>query len=127
MILTDLELTDKLFREIMILSGTDYNIHSKTTLFETIRWLYEYRKYLIEANKSSTSNDKKPLEFYVWLVKNTKYIDDYMRLLKIYKMFLLENTDQPNDNMYKNHIKPEKVIDMEKLKQIMREEGFIFL
>jgi 5'-3' exonuclease len=31
-ILKELEMSDKLFREIMILSGTDYNINSKTSL-----------------------------------------------------------------------------------------------
>ena len=41
----DLEMSEQIFREIMVLSGTDYNIHSKTSLNETIRWYYEYMKY----------------------------------------------------------------------------------
>jgi flap endonuclease-1 len=120
-ILDDLEISDKLFREIMILSGTDYNIHSKTSLYESIQWLYEYKKYI--ANHQP--NEKKPLEFYVWLVKNTKYIDDYLHLLKTYKLFILENNCIEHDN--DNNICKNTDIDMNKLKEIMREEGFMFL
>jgi flap endonuclease-1 len=119
-ILKDLDLTDKLFREIMILSGTDYNINSKTNLFETIQWLYEYKKYIIEKENKK----EKPDDFYIWLVDNTKYIDDYFKLLKIYNMFLL---DTSNNNIFKNYMKAEKNIDMNKLKVLMREEGFLFL
>ena len=70
-ILTDLKLDKKNFRDIMILSGTDYNINSTTNLTETLRWFYEYEKYKI---KNKEGGDEKPLEFYVWLWKNTKYI-----------------------------------------------------
>jgi len=56
MILGELNLSDKLFREIMILSGTDYNIKSKTSLIETIKWFYEYNEYLSDSNN-------KPNEF----------------------------------------------------------------
>ena len=114
MILEELNISDKLFREIMILSGTDYNINSKTSLKESINWFYEYNKYL------SNSNNKQ-LEFYVWLIKNTKYIDDYSSLLKTYKMFILENSILDID------INIEKKIDMDKLKILMKNEGFIFL
>ena len=114
MVLGELNLSDKLFREIMILSGTDYNIKSKTSLIETIKWFYEYNEYISNSNN-------KPIEFYIWLIKNTKYIEDYYSLLKTYKMFILENS------MLDIDISFQKNIDTNKLKNIMKKEGFIFL
>ena len=125
-ILTDLELSNKLFQEIMILSGTDYNIHSKTSLYDTVMWLYEYRKYLKNYSNKDKETTKKPLEFFVWLVKHTKYIEDYSRLLHIYKMFILDISEDTSIPIYKNHIVPYG-INMNSLKHIMRDEGFIFL
>jgi len=82
-ILSDLEMTEKEFCQIMVLSGTDYNIYSETCLAETIKWFYEFKKYCF--------NQKCSLDFYEWLYKYTKYIKDYDNLLKIYQMFQLTN------------------------------------
>ena len=113
----DLEMTEQIFREIMVISGTDYNIHSKTSLKETIRWYYEYVKY---QNK----NKEKPLGFYVWLVKNTKYVEDYKQLLNTYKMFLCNNCHEFESwRGLKIDVKP---IDYCRLKEVMEPEGFVF-
>tara|TARA_B000000557_G_scaffold23301_1_gene17552 strand:- start:514 stop:1485 length:972 start_codon:yes stop_codon:yes gene_type:complete len=77
-ILTDLKMDMKIFREICVLSGTDYNIRSNTSLNETIRWYEEYLK------------DKSDKDFYTWLLKYTKYISDVENLHKIYQMFCLK-------------------------------------
>jgi hypothetical protein len=82
-ILNELELSEEQFREIMVLSGTDYNIYSETSLDETIKWFYEYRKYC--------SQNKPRMKFYDWLYKYTKYIKDYDNLLKTYDMFQITN------------------------------------
>jgi len=82
-ILNDLEMTQRHFCEIMVLSGTDYNMNSNTSLTETIKWFYEYKKYL-------SNNSEKPLEFYVWLVKNTKYVSDFLHLLITYQLFQID-------------------------------------
>jgi len=119
-ILDELNMSEKNFCEIMVLSGTDYNIHSNTSLNETIRWYREYNKYRM---KNETIN-KISFGFYVWLIKNTKYIDDYKTLLQTYQMFQM--------NCYKDLINwehidiPEKNMDTESLKNIMEKEGFIF-
>ena len=44
-ILLELDLSEKEFCEIMTISGTDSNIHSTTTLHETLKWFQEYKKY----------------------------------------------------------------------------------
>lgn len=120
-IFTELEMTDRHFKEIMVLSGTDYNLHSNTSLTETINWFYEYKKYCnIQKN-----NNSKQLEFYVWLVKNTKYVGDFTKLLRTYQLFQIENNDDLKqwDNLV---IEPREQ-DIEKLKKIMNVEGFLFV
>jgi flap endonuclease-1 len=110
-ILRDLEMTDKQFCEIMVLSGTDYNTRSNTCLNETIKWFYEYQKY--------ASNRDNPQGFYVWLYRNTKYIEDYLTLLRTLQLF------QCSDEMPESL--PSKSIDMRALKQIMSKDGFVFI
>jgi 5'-3' exonuclease len=90
-ILADLNMDMKTFRQIMVLSGTDYNPQpppsmssSSTTisLHETMKWFYEYKKYIKYRNHHHGSYD-----FYEWLLKYTKYIQDYSKLTHIYDMF----------------------------------------
>ena len=119
-ILNDLEMSDRHFREIMVLSGTDYNTKSKTTLNESIDWFYKYNNY----KKLFESTELKPLEFYVWLVKNTNYVDNYLKLLKTYQMFQLKNANQ-----YAHLIQetPEPtMLNISLVQEIMRKEGFVF-
>jgi 5'-3' exonuclease len=81
MVLIELEMTMKIFKEILVLSGTDYNIHSNTSLDQTIDWLYKYRQYC----KNQHNIHKK--SFYEWLTINTNYIDNYEQLMHIYRLF----------------------------------------
>lgn len=115
-ILSELEMTEKQFCEIMVLSGTDYNINSNTSLKETINWYYEYMKYL--------SNTNNPYGFYVWLLKNTKYITDYKKLLSVYKIFQFHNSTELEN--WRNIKLDEKPLDKIMLKEIMEKEGFVF-
>lgn len=115
---SELEMSEQIFREIMVLSGTDYNIHSKTSLKETIRWYYEYVRY-----RERTAPEK-VLGFYIWLVKNTKYIVDYKELLNAYKMFTCNNC---HEFIPWNDVEPAVLpMDIEKIKEIMKSAGFIF-
>jgi arsenate reductase-like glutaredoxin family protein len=116
MILKDLEMSGKQFCEIMVLSGTDYNIHSNTSLKETINWYYEYVNYC--------KTTIKPYGFYVWLVKYTKYINDFKNLLNIYKIFQIDNDVDLENYKYIDFI--EKPFKKDKLVSIMEKEGFIF-
>lgn len=81
-ILSELEWSITLFREILVLSGTDYNIHSTTSLEQTIKWLYKYKRYCRQQNASKKS-------FYEWLIIYTNYIDNYEELKHIYEMFII--------------------------------------
>jgi hypothetical protein len=116
-ILSELDMTENRFCEIMVLSGTDYNINSNTCLNETIKWYYEYMKYANNVNN--------PYGFYVWLLKNTKYITDYSRLINTYRIFQFNNnTDLEN---WDNIEVIEKELNNVALKEIMGKEGFVFV
>jgi flap endonuclease-1 len=110
-ILKDLEMSENIFCEIMILSGTDYNIHSKTSLKETIRWYYKYLDYYYRSKKEN----KIISTFYTWLVQNTKYITDYNNLLRIYQIF---NNDDLKE--WDNMEIPDKKMDLLLINEIMK-------
>ena len=82
-ILKDLNMSFTIFKQICILSGTDYNIHDNNSLIETLRWYREFKKSIIELDH--------PYCFYNWLWKNTKYIKNYNNLINIHCLFNIEN------------------------------------
>ena len=116
MILNDLKMREETFREIMVLSGTDYNINMETNLYDTMKWFDKYNKYLLQNKDLSNIN------FYEWLKDNTEYIKNNEMLKKTYDMFLVENydfSDVPTEFI-------KKEMNMENLKNILFKEGFIF-
>jgi flap endonuclease-1 len=89
-ILQDLGMTMTTFRQIMVLSGTDYNLSPQVSLHETMKWYYEYKKYLNtrrQWDKRVTDRGQPAIDFYTWLLKYTKYIQDYPKLMHVYEMF----------------------------------------
>jgi len=119
-ILSDLNMSSQIFNEIMILSGTDYNINNETSLNETVKWYYEYMKY----SEKELKNNKQPYSFYVWLIKNTKYIKNYELLLRTYQLFQLEKNDCLDNYKTENNVIN---INFEKLYNVMEKEGFLFV
>ena len=111
-ILSDLDLTLNEFKEICVLSGTDYNSNDKTNLFKTL----EYFK-LFKMNNMGYNN------FYEWLDITTNYIDNIYELYNTYNMFRTD--DICVKNLKINRVNKE--VDMNKVKEIMEPEGFIFL
>jgi hypothetical protein len=113
-ILKDLNLNLDAFREIAVLSGTDYStMKSSQTTTVSLQATYTY------YTKYKKSGSSQP--FYEWLVQHTNYIDkmDCDNLYKIIKMFMLE---AKSFDEFCN-----KTIDMTLLKTIMRKEGFLFI
>lgn len=119
-ILEDLEISKKNFIEIMVLSGTDYNIKTNTSLLQTMNFYNDYNKY----SKVCTESELKPLEFYVWLIKNTSYIENFKKLLHTYQMFQINY--QIDLEKWSNVEIHEKPVNMDAIKNIMVNEGFVF-
>ena len=119
-ILTDLKMSMTEFRQITVVSGTDYNINEETNLIETLRW---FREYTNEMNKQ-TCNETNKISFYTWLVSKTKYVRNYESLSAIYEMFVLDNSSYPE--LDELNITLNQNYDVNKLHEIMKEDGFIF-
>ena len=117
-ILTDLDMSETEFCEIIMLSGTDYNATTNTSLYETLHWRDEYCKYKLDNNAPR-------LGFYIWLLKNTNYITDYNGLINVYRLFQ-GRRELEYDNM---NFKPNanSVRDIDAMRNLMKDEGFIFL
>jgi len=128
-ILEDLNMSQKEFKDICILSGTDYNINSNglknevnISLQLTLKHFNEYKK----QNDKDTIKTKDKNSFYDWLLKNTNYITDYDLLIKIGKMFDLTQNHENLDLFKKIRISNGPIID-ECIKEIMKDEGFLFI
>jgi len=119
-ILKDVNMSYTNFCEIMILSGTDYDIHCQTSLTETIKWFREYKKYEENCKKKGDP----PYGFYVWLFKYTKYIKDFHKLLRTYQMFQLTSFSELES--WREVQVEDGTYDEKQLKVIMEKEGFVF-
>ena len=129
-ILLDLETTFKEFKEICIISGTDYSLkkkekakvkaqaHTTETTINTIN-LYKTFDYFRQYKKENS----KELNFYEWLEKNSDYITNIYQLYSIYNLFGTENI---NLKQIKINTKI-KAINIDEVKEIMKPEGFIFI
>lgn len=115
-ILNDLNMSFPIFKQISILSGTDYNINDNdVSLFETLKWFKEFEKTI---QNDTCCNE---YIFYEWLQKNTKYIKNYNSLIEIHKLFDIDiDIDIINITINKNYNKI-------RLHNIMMKYGFMFV
>ena len=115
-ILKDINMSFNEFKEISIISGTDYNIslNNRTNLYKTLKYLKQYQLFKL-------NNNNKKLDFYTWLDIKTDYIKNLYQLYNISNMFLTDNIRLP-----KLKIKTIEV-NMKKIKELMEPEGFIFV
>ena len=119
-ILDELEMSSSHFCEIMVLSGTDYNIHSTVRLSDTIQWFYEYRLCQFHSHGKA-----KPYSFYIWLLKYTNYIQNYAELLHIYRLFQFSNNTSLEK--WKQWTTPQTHYSESDVRTIMETDGFVFL
>ena len=131
-ILTDLDMTQEVFNDIAILSGTDYNVNEHKSLSDTLRYYMEYREWLHFNGGSSKETKFPPVgSFYDWLMKTTTYIKDIVPLLHIRQIFDLNRYLLTNREEFK------RIIDLmpfsngeyttANLQAILKDDGFIFV
>ena len=106
-ILTELRIPLQEFKQICILSGTDYN-NSEYNLFQSIKLYSKFKK--------SQENN-----FYEWLLKK-RYFTSVENLNTIFEIFNLNNI-KVIENI---SIKPKK-FDRNELHDFMKKQGFIYL
>ena len=114
-ILNSLDLSQKEFREICILSGTDYNLNeNECTLHNTLKYFNKYKK-----------SKETHYGFYEWLMKNSNYIYDYDLLIKINEMFDLADYNY-NLKMFEKIKIINSSINKNDMREILEDDGFIF-
>jgi 5'-3' exonuclease len=118
-ILEELNMTQQEFKEICVLSGTDYNINAdrnneNVSLSLTLKYFKKFKK-----------SNKTDVLFYDWLIENTEYISDLNLLNKINEMF---NLDVKHYNL--DVFREIKIINgpirQNEIENIMKEQDFIF-
>ena len=118
-VMTELGMTFETFRDIMVLSGTDYNIRENTSLVETLRWYDEYSK------------TQRELPFYEWLAKNTRYIRDKTHLEKTRAMFDMTMFPSIHNGEIRAIIDRlpfrNRPVETKQLREILTEDGFLFV
>jgi hypothetical protein len=116
-ILEEFEMNQDDFRQVCVLSGTDYNIQKyrdDQTSYDLYKVMNLFNKYVRE---------KETIGFYNWIEKNKLLEQDMDLLLNVYNMFDLSCS---NYNIDKIKI-ANGVVDKEKMKTILKQDGFIFL
>ena len=120
-IYNELKMTHKEFKEICVLSGTDYNFNTDNNIQKI-----NLKLTIEHFNKFKESDESKNMKFYDWLLLNTNYISDIHLLNKINNMFNLECHHEKLDIF--NNIKIiNGDIRQDEIKNIMKDEDFIFL
>lgn len=108
-ILGDLEMDLDTFRQIAVLSGTDYLVESHHSLKKTLQYYQDYKN----------GNNHEP--FYIWLKNTTDYID--MDSFKdVVNMFEVNDLGETYIREYTN-----QSIQLPMLKKIMAQDGFVFV
>jgi flap endonuclease-1 len=82
-ILCELRMTMDQFRDICVLSGTDYTSDNSICLFDVIRLFRSYQRLDVTTRQTYT--------FYEWLLQNTDCIRDYEKLQSTKKMFMIQS------------------------------------
>jgi len=110
-ILSELNITETDFKDILILSSSEYNYNINIQLMDIITIYQKYRSEKVNVTYN----------FYIWLLKNTNYIKDYKALLNTYQLYT-----EKTYNMTNIIINDSKK-DIQKVQNIMSKEGFVFI
>ena len=116
-ILSELKMSFNNFREICLISGTDYEKNANRNIYKTVKMFDKYTKYL-----NNKSNNK--ISFNKWLLDNSKYITKDFDILKLESMFDISNVDVKDVEKMKINI---GYVDNEVLTDILSNNGFIFV
>ena len=116
-ILDELNMTQQEFKEICILSGTDYNIKTTENAVSLKLTIKHFKNF-----KETNINDK---SFYEWLIDNTTYITNLDLLVKINNIFNLD-TNNKKISVFNNALIVNGPIRQNEIESIMAEEDFIF-
>jgi 5'-3' exonuclease len=126
-ILNILGISMKEFRQICVISGTDYNTHSSHSLRHALQL---FKQYKLCAQQAEHSGSVFAPDFYTWLHHNCCAINprwrfDYAAMTAIDEMFNITNTKFKLQVSF--HNPGSNSIDDELLHRVMAHENFIFV
>jgi 5'-3' exonuclease len=108
------------FRQITVISGTDYNTGSldtiTTNLTETLKWFVEYRR-----------SNTKCADFYDWLIKNTKYVKHPEELKHTYQLFGLADAGNPVWETHSDFRIQLKKTQFDAIRDILKNHGILLV
>lgn len=114
----ELKMSHAMFKQIAILSGTDYNIHDNcVSLHETLKWYAQYKR----SHGKDCMNQENEKGFYSWLQQHTKYIKNYESLMNIHELFVVKK-----DPLKVYEVGINKNYDVKNLQNVMKEYNFAF-
>jgi flap endonuclease-1 len=135
-ILKTLDISLKELKEICILSGTDYNLDKNNKTHDLYTTFKYFNKFKIQKNKNLSKNIDRDVDkdldndmdnFYKWLLNNSNYIDDYDCLKNTIDLFDLDKRDNIKEFINFDNIKIiNGAINFNDMKNILKEDGFIF-
>lgn len=118
-ILCELNMSYTTFRDLMVLSGTDYNLGNHNNLFDTLKYYDRYMRSFTEHL------------FYDWLEIHTEYIRDKVHLERTRDMFDLTHFSLLHQNEIRAIIRlipfRNGEIQRDKLRALLETDGFIYL
>ena len=114
-ILCQLQMNVQDFRQVIVLSGTDYNKDDITNLFDSINWFKVYKRQTILCEGVVPT-------FYEWLLHNSDYIKSPDTLNLTYKMF-----DISRKELTYNYHNENRKINKPHLIQFLAQDGFVFM
>lgn len=116
-ILADLDIPLNMFRQMMVLYGTDYL--QTDSLFEFYELMDHYKQY---KNAFESSSKCTPFGFYQWITKHTSYKIKYDVVLRIYRIFCEGQEETQLDEL---KIEFNNQFDKKQLYAYISEDGFI--
>jgi len=109
-ILRELAMPMDHFREVTVISGTDYNSSGSATLSATLKHYTAYKSsHLIDCS------------FYDWLMEHTDYIKDYENLKHVCEMFLISDDEIVATEPHRSKYNRTKMIEL------LEPHGFVFV
>jgi 5'-3' exonuclease len=117
-ILKDLNISHFNFREICILSGTDYNINNNALS-------NSYNIFKLMQLYSIYRNTEKKEPYVAWICKTYDIQIDYNLLTKLKDMFVIKNNNY-DINSYSYNYNENNTLSIYNLCELLKEEGFLF-
>jgi flap endonuclease-1 len=118
-LLKELSMTHEEFKQVCVISGTDYNTPSPKNLYF---YMEQFKRYQRSKKRGKSA------DYYEWIMDNhPTLIDDHTELLKTYFVFDLQGTEYDYLKKFDKVIIKNREPQMDKLEELLLPEDFMFV